>query len=143
MDAPDRINVEKKDRNLYDKLKEEDVFKDVSRKEQFLIAMAYGFRSGTKKALGRPKDGFFLAKDMNAEDEALLAAVALHDQNDPDILVDKRKVYEIAEEYAHAGIRILHSKLEGAQYGSLSKRLERDMVEAYEGLFCGKGKHVR
>lgn len=134
--APDRINVTKKDRELYEALKEAGVFKNMTRKEQFLLAMATGFKNETKRALDS-KDGFFLAKDMGPEDKALIGAVAVFDRGDVSVLSDKKEAYGIAEQYAHAGVKLLLNKIEKSQFGTFPKRFEQEIIEAYDAIYGG------
>lgn len=128
--VPDRLSIDKKtDRELYDKMKQE-VFLDVPRKDQFLFAMAFGFMYGIRRKLGA-KEGFFLAKDMGPRDEALINAVAVAETGSVAVLANQAEVYQIAEEYAHAGIRLLHDQVT-SQPGSFYKRFERDLFETLE-----------
>jgi hypothetical protein len=130
--TPDRLYVDKADRALYDSIKE-DVFEGRTRKEQFLLAMAFGFRYGGEGQSLKTKTEFFHAKDLHPEDEALLQAVALsHDS--VDVLSDEGEVYRIAEEYAHTGIRLLHDEVTSGQHGSFYKRFEKDLFDIYNDL---------
>lgn len=132
--TPDRIHVEKGEReNLYGKI---DLFKGKSRKEQFLYAMAIGFKNKVNRPL-ETKEGFFLIKDMRPEDEALINAVAIT-TNSPEVLSDREEVFKIAEEYAHAGIKILYEKIKSTQFGSFDKQLEKELLELYEELKLGE-----
>ena len=135
--APDRINISKKDRELYESLKEVSVFKDMSRKDQFLLTMATGFKNESKRGLDT-KDGFFLAKDMGPEDRALIGAVAVFDQGDVSVLSDKKKAWGIAEQYAHAGVRLLLSKVQSSQWETFPKLFEQEVLEAYDAVYSGK-----
>ena len=133
---PDRINIEKQDRELYKNLDSEEFlkFKDSggerTRKEQFLLAMAIGFKNNTRIGLNN-KDGFFLIKDLLPKDEALINAIAINDHNDVGILDNLSDVYKIAEEYAHAGIRILIGKIESIEFGKFEKIFEQEIYEKY------------
>ena len=127
---PDRLSIDKKtDRELYDKIKKE-VFLEMPRKDQFLFAMAFGFTYKTRRELGA-KEGFFLAKDMGPRDKALINALAVAETGSVAVLANHAKVYQIAEEYAHAGIRLLHDQVT-SQPGSFYKRFERDVFEILE-----------
>ena len=131
---PDRLYIAKGDRDLYDGMNKEGMlkFKDPggtrTRKEQFLFAMATGFKSGLRRPIeNRDSGGFFLSKDLRGEDMALLNAVALADTGSPEVLVDRPEVFRIAEEYAHAGIRILADKVDSTSFGSFEKKLEKEL----------------
>ena len=119
----DRIYIDKKDRKLYDEI---EFFKGRSRKEQFLLAMSYGFKNKVHKGIDK-QEGFYLVKDMRPEDEALIYSVALSHDGNIDILADKNKMYKIAEEYAKAGIKLLHDEVVSSEFGSFDLKLEREL----------------
>ncbi len=72
-----------------------------------------------------------MAKDMGPQDEALIDAVAIAKSNSVAVLSNRARVYQIAEEYAHAGIRLLHDQAISGP-GSFYKRFERDLFELLE-----------
>ncbi|MHC1572699.1 MAG: hypothetical protein ACXQTL_08185 [Methanosarcinales archaeon] len=131
---PDRLSIDKSDRELYDHdTISSEIFSGRTRKEQFLFAMAIGFKSQVRRRLDS-KEGFFLAKDMGPEDEALMDAVAIHDTGSADVLADREAVFRIAEEYAHAGIKLLYDKATSSQTGSFHKHLEKELFELLGAL---------
>ncbi|MEM3485042.1 MAG: hypothetical protein QXI12_05425 [Candidatus Methanomethyliaceae archaeon] len=130
--VPDRLNIDKADRELYDHDAMSEIFEGKTRKEQFLFAMAMGFKNQVKRSL-ESKEGFFLAKDMNPGDEALIDAVAIHDSG-PDVLANREEVFRIAEEYAHAGIRLLYDRVTSSQPGSFYKRFEIELFDLLKAL---------
>jgi len=134
MAIPDRFYIDKSDRKLYEKIEEEEMFKGKNRKDEFLFAMAIGFKNKVKPSLKTPKDGFFLTKDLKPEDEALINAMAVWESNSVDVLSNKEEVFKIAEEYAHGGARILHDSIGSTQFGSFSKQFEKMLHEIYEEL---------
>jgi len=133
--GPDRISFDKNDRKLYDKLNSEEMLSHSNRprKDQFLFAMAIGLMHEKRFPI-KSKKGFFLAKDLHPEDIALLNAVAIFDQKSDEVLADKRKVFLIAEEYAHAGIIILTEKLESSAYGTFEKHIEKEIIELFNKI---------
>jgi hypothetical protein len=133
----DRLSIGKEanDRAIYNKL-ENDIFEGKSRKEQFLFAMALGFKNDVRRSL-KGKDGFFLAKDLGPIEESLINTIAIGATDSVDILANRSAVYEIAEEYAHGGIRILCGKVESTQFGSFYKQFEKELVEIYDGINLG------
>jgi hypothetical protein len=132
-EMPDRLYMGEDDRSLYDKLETENMFKGKTRKEQFLFAMSFGFKHKIKRALIR-KEGLFLAKDLHPEDEALINAVAIYDTNSLQVLTDKGAAFKIAEEYAHAGIRLLTAWIDSVSFGSVVKQLEKELHDMYNRL---------
>ena len=129
---PDRLYIELSDRELYKKVTEDSgLFQDKDSKDQFLFAMAVGVSNQLRIPL-KKRDGFFLVTRLRTEDEALIDAVALSEEDNVDILADKSHVYKIAEEYAHAGIKILLDKIESIEFGSFWKQFEKDLIETHE-----------
>ena len=135
-EMPDRLNIDKKDRELYKILDLEEIvkFKDNggtrTRREQFIFAMAYGFNNGVKRPLNTT-EGFVLEKDLHKEDYALLDAIAIYDTDSVEVLADRKAVFKIAEEYAHAGIMLLSDKIKSSQLGLYEKELEKALFEIF------------
>lgn len=127
--APDRLYIDKKDRELYKELEDkEDMFKGMKNKDLFLMAMMIGFEHQSNEEL-KTRDGFFLEKDLNQNDHALLNAIAMHENNGVEVLKDMGEVYRIAEEYAHYGIRIIHDWISSSPYGTFPKKFESEILE--------------
>lgn len=136
---PDRINIDKNDRALYDDeldtvdwLRFRDRGGERTRKEQFLFAMAIGFKNDVRRPL-KTKEGFFLIKDLRPEDDALINALAMFKEG-PEVLSNKEEVFGIAEEYAHAGIKILADEIKSSSYGSFTKKFEKELFELFEKI---------
>ena len=129
----DRLYVGKGDRELYDRLADEWILRNKTRKEQFLLAMAFGFKGDTRRELDQ-RDEFFFRKDLRPEDEAMLDAVAIQAEGALDVLSNKEKVLSIAQEYAHAGIRLLADEMEGASFGSHEKKFEKELFDAFRAM---------
>ena len=126
---PDRLYMDgEDDREKYETLSQEDIFSGMTRKEQFFLAMAIGYANKTKQPLTK-REGLFLAKDMQPEDEALINAIALHNTDNIGSLADKSNVFRIAEEYAHAGLKILIDKIALTPHGSLRKIFEKEIFD--------------
>ena len=140
---PDRLHIDKEDRKLYDELDKENMlkFKDKggrrTRKEQFFFAMVIGFKNKIKMGL-ETKEGFFNTRDMRIDDEALIDAIAINDNNSVDVLANREEVFQIAEEYAHAGIKLLHNKINSTQLGSFDKQFEKEILDIYKDLDLGE-----
>lgn len=136
-EIPIRINIDKKDRDLFNELDREDMLKykggKRTRKEQFFFALACGFKNDVSQTLDA-KEGWFNTRDLQPKDEALLNAIAMHKTKSVDIVSDKAAVFRIAEEYAHAGIKIVCGKINSTQYGSFDKLLEKDLYGILEKM---------
>lgn len=127
---PDRFYIDKEDRPYYQKAVEENIinFKNKNQKEQFLLAMAIGFENDQKREL-KTRDGFFFSNYLGSEDKTLINALAIHVHGSPDILANEKEVFDIAEQYASAGIRILVDSIDKVQFGKFDKIFEKDLLE--------------
>lgn len=130
----DRLFVDKKDFDDFNRLKEKDTpFAGVHNHEIFIAAMVTGYREGIKIELKNRKE-FFFEKDLTQEESALIKAVAVADQAGLSILLDKQKIYSIAEQYATGGISLLKAKVMSGEYGSYAKKLESDLLRTHEQI---------
>ncbi len=129
----DRLFVDKKDLDLFNRLKEKDSpFAGCSNKEIFLAAMVTGFFEGSKLEL-QTREGYVREEYLHPQDKALINAIAVSEAGDLKVLLDKQKVFSIAEEYATGGIVLLKAKaLSLDEYGSYAKKLESQMLREYE-----------
>lgn len=130
---PDRFYIDKEDRPYYQKAEEENIlnFKNKNQKEQFLLALAIGFENEQQREL-KAKDGFFFSNYLGPQDKALINAVAIHEHGTVDILANEKEVFNIAEQYASAGIRILVDSIGKIQFGKFDKIFEKDLLDALE-----------
>jgi hypothetical protein len=127
---PDRFNIDKEDRFYYQKAEEENIvnFKNKNQKDQFLLAMAIGFENNQKREL-KIREGFFFSDNLGPEGRTLVNALAIHENSSVDILADEKRVFDIAEQYASAGIRILVDSIDKVQFGKFDKMFEKDLVD--------------
>ena len=132
---PDRFYIDKEDRPYYQKAVEENIinFKNKNQKEQFLLAMAIGFENDQKHEL-KTRDGFFFSNYLGSEDKTLINALAIHVHGSSDVLANEKEVFEIAEQYASAGIRILADSVDKVQFGKLDKIFEKDLLEILDRI---------
>ena len=133
-DKPSVIYIDKDDWDLYEKLQEDILnFNKRDRKEQFLFALSVGFKFGSKLKLDRKKE-FFRSSYLLPKDESLLRAVALFETKDVLILKNWAKIFEIAEMYAHRGIKLLSEKVKLTPYGTFEKEIEEDIMETLKSI---------
>lgn len=139
--TPDRINVRKNDiENFKILLREKDSpFFKKDNKDAFIMAMIFGYFNNNTIPLDK-KEGFIRIEYLSLEEKSLIKAIAIEKANDLKILLDKQKVYSIAEEFAAGGIEILKDAIFGKKFGSFIKKLEADLVETYEKLNIDKEK---
>ena len=132
-DKPDRLYIDKKDRKLYDELKEKEmIFKSMKNKDLFILAMLIGFQND--KISLENKDGYFLVKDLNENDKAIINAIATTDSKHIEILRKTSEVYTIAEEYAHYGIKVIYDWVNKTPYGLFSRDFEKELVKKYQDI---------
>lgn len=125
--SPDTFDFDRSDRKLYkDDALASEIFTGMQNRDMFLLAMAFGFRKKVRRPL-ETREHFFQARDLRPEDEVLVDSVAIHDTGSAEVLSDRKAVFKIAEEYAHAGIRLLHDTATSGQPGSFIKKLEYDL----------------
>jgi len=130
----DRLYVDEiGDKKIYDMLKNDEPFfkNNSSNKELFLFAMALGFKNQKRLPLGK-RLGYFLEKDLKYEDHVLLNAIAISETQTLDVLTDKEKIFKIAEEFAHGGLKILSKEIGPGQFGSFSKNFELKLDQLME-----------
>ena len=134
-DAPNIINVTKKAIQQFQNLKKEkdSLLFNRSAKEVFIMSMTMGFYNDNKIALESKKE-FVRIEYLNDKEKSLIKAIAVFDEGNIDVLLDKKKVYSIAEEYAAGGIQHLVDDMLKEQEGSATKKLETQLVEEFTKL---------
>lgn len=132
---PDRLYIEKDDRaTCYDVLSRERMLKDRKNRELFMMAMMIGLSRGSRVPL-KKREGFFLAKELDDEQQYIIKAVAVQEmKGELEILKDIREVYKIAEEYANGGIHILKDIVVGDEPGTVATKLESILLPACKSI---------
>ena len=131
---PDRLSVDRKDLEDFNRLKATDSpFAGSQNKDVFIAAMVIGYYEGSRVKIKR-KEGYVRESYLNPEDLALINALAVSEEGNLNVLLDAQKVFSIAEEYATGGIRLLKARVFGEEYGSYTKKLESELLRAYEKI---------
>jgi len=130
---PDRLSIEKANRDTYDKLKKLDIFSKYDNKSLFLMSMVFGFNKRKQTPL-KTTDGYVRESYLRESDESLIRAVAVYEKNDLNVLLNKKEVYKIAEEYANTGIKIIDQMISDSDEAEFIKQLEYLLLEKYEEL---------
>ncbi|ODS32698.1 MAG: hypothetical protein SCARUB_02194 [Candidatus Scalindua rubra] len=91
-ETPDRLYVRKVDLRDLDNLKKERNSSLYGRdnKEIFIMAMTLGYYNESKTPLER-KEGYFREEYLNDDDRSLIKAIAVYDEGNLDVLLDKKK----------------------------------------------------
>jgi hypothetical protein len=131
---PDRLYISKKDRDLYNNIiKQEAFFKKKGNLELFLFAMMFGYKNNAQLPIEN-RDGWVRTEYIGNEDKTIMDSIAVDTIGSSEILADRERVFEIAEEFAHGGIQLLVSEIKNTQFGSFQKRLEQKLFELYENI---------
>lgn len=131
----DRLNVDRRDLDDFKRLRMKDSpFADSENKDIFLAAMVIGFKEKSKIEL-KNKEGFIMKSYLDPPDIALINSIAIAEEGNLSVLLDEKKVFSIAEQYATGGIKLLKDRVLGVDdFGSYSKKLESEMLREYERI---------
>ena len=133
-DSPTRLYINRPDREKYDRLLGKDgIFAGKDNKDVFIMAMVIGYSRGVKVELTR-KEGYVRFEYLKDRDKSIIKSIAVAETGTLNVLLDKRKVYSIAEEYAAGGIKLLVDMVLRGGYGSFEKKLESELVEEFERI---------
>ncbi|MFZ7137851.1 MAG: RNA-binding domain-containing protein [archaeon] len=127
----DRLYVDKKTIDQFNRLKDKDSpFAGCQNKEIFFAAMTLGYNNKIKIPFDKRKE-FVREEYLNDEDHTIIKSIAVAETGNLKILLDKKKVYAIAEQYATGGISLLFQSVFGNEYGSYTKKLESKLLQEY------------
>lgn len=130
----DRIYVDKRDLDDFNKLKEKgSPFENSQNKDVFLAAMVVGYHEGGRIGL-KNKEGYVREEYLTDEERTLIRAIAVSAEGDLNVLLDEQKVYSIAEEYAAGGISLLKMRILSGEYGSYVKKLESELLHVFDKM---------
>ena len=122
----DRLYIKKGDRKIYDKvLGRGSPFYGMDNKIPFLISMLIGYQEGIRIPLGSNKDGWIRVDYLDDNEKYIIQSIAIETEKNLDVLMDINKVYEIAEEYASGGLKLLQDEIfNPLNLADYEKRLE-------------------
>lgn len=130
----DRLYVDRRDIKDFNRLKDNDSpFAGSQNKDVFLAAMVIGYHEGSRLEL-KHKEGYVREEYLTKEDLALIRSIAVSEEGNLNVLLDKQKVFSIAEEYAAGGIKLLKARVFSGEYGSYSKKLESELLRTHEKI---------
>ena len=120
-------------RDDYKRLQEKDSpFYGQDNKCIFMMALVTGFRNKCKSTLPSGKDDIIRTEYLTDQERSIIKAMAVADEGSLDILLDKKQVYAIAEEYAAGGIQLLKDEVFRGGYSSYIKKLESELVDDFK-----------
>jgi len=125
---PDRIYVPSRDE--YKKLTEkESPLAGKELKHIFLFALAIGYYENLRKELPKQKDDLIRIEYLSEEEKCIIKAIAINSCGEINIIMDKKSIYSIAEEFAAGGIEVLKNMISSNEYGSFIKSIGNDCQE--------------
>lgn len=122
------VNCEEKKKVLYDEILKRDLFAGQALHKVFIMAMSIGFNKDRRAPLSKKKD-IIRTESFTEEQKNMIKSLAVAAEDTLEILINKKKVYSIVEEYANGGIDILYNIFFGKEYGSPDKKIENDLEE--------------
>ncbi|GAW32369.1 hypothetical protein [Carboxydocella sp. JDF658] len=139
MSKRDRLYIDKKDSVIINKIKESGNyfnFRDIQNKDIFLLAMSFGKAKGGNiyPLENRDGGGFFLENYLSAKDKALINAVFIEEYKDLNLITDKEKKYDYAQDCAHLGFKILYDIIQNKEEGTFEKRMLTMLDDLYENI---------
>lgn len=122
-----RLSIGPGDREIYNELRENGMpLAGLDNTRVFLMSMAIGFRHHARLEL-KSRDQFIQGRYVKDDEKSIIKAIAIFEEKDVKVLFDSKKVYAIAEEYAHGGINILKEMCNSR--GTFSKKLVSELLE--------------
>jgi dnd system-associated protein 4 len=121
--------IQKDKHELYKELQESEdsPFTEAELNEIFIFAVAYGSRKAGRTPIDGTGRALFNRGALNDQTLWLIRSIAVAEERTTDVLIDRKQVKEIAEEYANGGITELHNKVFGP--GDPLVELSDDVIE--------------
>jgi hypothetical protein len=132
---PDRIYIDVKVRDILEKMKKHNYLDFDNNKDIFLYAMALG--SDLPTQISGKKDGFFLNKDLNVENEAMIYSTVLSELENIEDVTNKNMVYDVVQRMANTGFKIIEESLGNGSIENIEKRLLAELDEKYSDVING------
>lgn len=106
------VAIEDEKRELYRELRKRkrSPFYQTELRDLFVIAMGLGQRQAHRVPLESDKHYLFSRSSLSDEQEWIIDSVAVKHEADSRVIRDEETVYTIAEEFANAGIDLLHEQ---------------------------------
>lgn len=133
---PEILYIKASERKTVEQLvaKHSPLYKKLENKHIFILSMILGFYNNKRSELGSKPWNIIRTSYLNPEEESLIKAIAIATENNLSVLIDKKKVYSIAQEYATGGIIYLKEKVFGKYFGNFNKVIESDLIEEFEKI---------
>jgi hypothetical protein len=116
------VHIDSDKYDMFDELQNssESPFYETENHDLFVFAVGYG-RKYSMPQNTEEEHAFFGRSRLSSTQEAVIEAVAIAEERDVHVLKDQRRVYEIAERYANAGVEELYGRVFGPKDDPLSE----------------------
>lgn len=130
------IHIDSERRDMFEALQnsEDSPFYESENHDLFMFALGYGYKNTVPETIKNKKGAFFGRGSLSEHQQAVIEAVAVAEERDVHVLRDQRMVYEIAEEYANAGIELLHGRVLGPEDEDPRQELALEVKSHYESV---------
>jgi hypothetical protein len=128
---PAMVSIDKKDRKAYEELKEDPFFGACDNKDVFFMCAGFGFYHKKRKKI-EANDGFFRASYLNDKELGLMNAINFTAYTPEEVSNLGSKIFQLIEEYAHAGLYLLKDYINSKQWGSTDIEMEKFLVQVYD-----------
>ncbi|MDZ4170522.1 MAG: hypothetical protein U1C19_00025 [Methanobacteriaceae archaeon] len=135
--TPKRFSINKSDRTTYKKLKKLGPFKGQHNSCIFVVAVALGFFKAKNGIELDDPDQFLHDHNLTERQKSIIKAVAVHKENNLEVLANQDKVVKIANEYANAGLPLIESMVNEHDPDFITS-LEDKMVDYFDTEKMGK-----
>lgn len=133
--APDILYIKGSEKDSFQKLVDKhSPLNKLDNKHVFILSMIFGYQNDSRVKLGTKRWNVTRAAYLDDSEKSLIKAIAIASENNLNVLLDKKKVYSIAEEYASGGIKYLREKVFGKYFGSFNKLIESELIEEFEKM---------
>jgi dnd system-associated protein 4 len=128
------VHIDSERREMFEALQESEdsPFYQAENHDLFMFALGYGRENTMPETIKNEKGAFFGRASLSERQQAVIEAVAVSEERDVRVLRDQRIVYEIAEEYANAGIELLHGRVFGPADDEPRRELALEVKEQYQ-----------
>lgn len=105
------LDIEKDKREIYNKLKNSVIFKEMGNPDIFLLSLVLGLKYGKRKKLSNSSNLFRINELLNNNNIWILLSVGYNELKDVSVFETTqgaKEAFKICEEYANSGIDILN-----------------------------------
>lgn len=136
---PDRLNISNKASEIVDNIDNTNILSlgrnSSNRITLFIFAMARGLRTLAIPLASTKQGGFILETAIDHESKALIYACyigSLSNINHLDSILDKEKIFSLAQEYANTGFENIDSDMKEYKESSIPYHLIEQLDDMYE-----------